>query len=68
MNGTVGPPLPLVHFCLESVPDMNYDAKANPPTGEVCIKATSSFSGYYKQQNLTDEVLDADGWFHTGKT
>jgi len=31
----VGPPMPCLGLRLESVPDMNYDATANPPRGEV---------------------------------
>ncbi|KAK1369785.1 hypothetical protein POM88_035877 [Heracleum sosnowskyi] len=35
MIGTVGPPLPSVDVCLESIPDMEYDALASIPRG-VC--------------------------------
>ncbi|WCJ26507.1 Long chain acyl-CoA synthetase 4 [Euphorbia peplus] len=65
MLGTVGPPVPNVDVCLESVPDMNYDALASTPRGEVCVRGKVLFSGYYKREDLTKEVL-VDGWFHTG--
>ncbi|KAK0586908.1 hypothetical protein LWI29_014256 [Acer saccharum] len=65
MLGTVGPPVPNVDICLESVPEMGYDALSNTPRGEVCIKGKPLFSGYYKREDLTKEVL-VDGWFHTG--
>lgn len=65
-TGTVGPPQPVTAFCLESVPEMNYDAVGTPARGELLLKGANNFSGYYKMQDKTDEVLEADGWFHTG--
>jgi long-chain acyl-CoA synthetase len=66
MLGTVGPPVPNVDVCLESVPEMNYDAlSSSRPSGEVCVRGDTLFAGYYKREDLTNEVL-IDGWFHTG--
>ncbi|PWA39157.1 AMP-dependent synthetase and ligase family protein [Artemisia annua] len=65
MLGTVGPPVPALDARLESVPEMNYDACSSTPRGEVCIRGDVLFSGYYKREDLTKEVL-IDGWFHTG--
>lgn len=65
MLGTVGPPVPNVDIRLESVPEMGYDALASKPRGEICIRGKTLFSGYYKREDLTQEVL-IDGWLHTG--
>ncbi|RXH95733.1 hypothetical protein DVH24_008233 [Malus domestica] len=65
MLGTVGPPVPNVDVCLESVPEMGYDALSDTPRGEVCVRGNTLFSGYYKREDLTKEVM-IDGWFHTG--
>ncbi|XP_058100401.1 long chain acyl-CoA synthetase 4-like [Magnolia sinica] len=65
MLGSVGPPIPNVDVCLESVPEMGYDANASMPRGEICIRGNTLFSGYYKREDLTKEVM-VDGWFHTG--
>ena len=51
---------------LVSVPELDYYAHGAHPKGEICIRGTSVFSGYYKDEEATKEVLDANGWLHSG--
>jgi long-chain acyl-CoA synthetase len=53
MFGTVGPILKGVEVKLE-------------PDGEICCKGDNVMMGYYKRPDLTAEVIDKDGFFHTG--
>ncbi len=54
-----------VGFPLRCV-DVKLDGLTDDGIGEVCVKGDTVMLGYYKQPALTREVIDADGYFHTG--
>ena len=51
--GSVGRPLPGT--------DVQITAQ-----GEIIVRGPAVMSGYYKRPDLTREVIDEQGWFHTG--
>lgn len=51
---------------LVDVCELNYKVSDKPyPRGELCIRGLNIFKGYYKDLELSNEILDKDGWLHS---
>ncbi|MGV8143424.1 MAG: AMP-binding protein [Methanothermobacter sp.] len=61
---TVGKPLP---ECEVKIVDTESGETLGPhQTGEICCKGYNIMKGYYKMPEKTQEVIDKDGWLHSG--
>ncbi|MDX1893354.1 carboxylic acid reductase [Mycolicibacterium sp. 050158] len=58
---------PLLDYKLVDVPDLGYFATDRPhPRGELWVKSQDLIPGYYQRPEVTAELFDDDGWYHTG--
>ena len=53
------------HMSAVGKPDDHCEYKLDE-TGEICIRGDCVMLGYYKDPEATAEVIDKEGWFHTG--
>ena len=61
---TVGKPLPNCE--VKIVDPETGETLGTNQTGEICCKGYNVMKGYYKMPEKTKEVIDGDGWLHSG--
>ncbi|MBD8506214.1 thioester reductase domain-containing protein [Hoyosella sp. G463] len=58
---------PVLDYKLVDAPELGYLTTDEPhPRGELLIKATTVFPGYYRRPDATAQVFDEDGFYRTG--
>ncbi|NTY58786.1 carboxylic acid reductase [Mycolicibacterium sphagni] len=66
VDGVVRRP-PVTDYKLVDVPDLGYFGTDLPhPRGELLVKTTQLFPGYYKRPEVTAAMFDEDGFYRTG--
>jgi long-chain acyl-CoA synthetase len=62
-NGAIGLPISSTDACVQ---DENFNILGVGEVGELCIKGPQVMKGYWQRPKETDDVIDKDGWLHTG--
>jgi fatty-acyl-CoA synthase len=62
--GTVGRELPNIEVSVRD-PETNEECPIGVH-GELCCRGYNSMKGYYKMEEATKNVIDKDGWLHSG--
>ncbi|AKK27381.1 carboxylic acid reductase [Mycobacterium sp. EPa45] len=66
VDGVVRRP-PVTDYKLVDVPELGYFGTDLPhPRGELLVKSTQLFPGYYKRPEITAAMFDEDGYYRTG--
>ncbi|KAK3682457.1 hypothetical protein B0T22DRAFT_284520 [Podospora appendiculata] len=76
-NGALGSPLQwtadsigampaAIEMKLVSIPELNYNANATPPQGEILVRGACVITAYYENPEETAKAITPDGWFRTG--
>ena len=63
-NGAIGLPIPSTDVCLKD--DDGNTMTVLGEVGELCIKGPQVMKGYWQRPEETANVIDNDGWLHTG--
>ena len=62
-NGAIGLPIPSTDACVK---DDDGNILPHGEVGELCVKGPQVMKGYWQRPEETANVIDADGWLHTG--
>jgi len=67
VSGTVGGPAITYSMRLKDLPEMDYRITDKPfPRGEICLGGPCMFRGYFNNPEKTAEMLDDEGFVHSG--
>jgi long-chain acyl-CoA synthetase len=62
-NGAIGVPIPSTDCVLK---DEEGNIVGKDEVGELCVKGPQVMAGYWHRPEETAQVIDSDGWLHTG--
>ncbi|MCA1714477.1 MAG: long-chain fatty acid--CoA ligase [Gammaproteobacteria bacterium] len=62
-NGSIGLPVPSTDACVK---DESGNMLPVGEVGELCIRGPQVMKGYWQRPQETADVIDRDGWLHTG--